>query len=46
MNLLTDLSNVFTEADDSLAQIGIDEEKKNKISDEYSNIMDQAEGCL
>lgn len=31
MNLLTELSNVFTEADDTLAQIGIDEEKKIKI---------------
>lgn len=46
MNLLTELSNVFTEADDTLAQIGIDEEKKTKISDEYSDIMDQAEGYL
>lgn len=43
MHLLTELSSVFTEADDTIAKIG---KKGKKINDECSNIVDDAEGYL
>lgn len=43
MHLLTELSSVFTEADDTIAKIG---KKGKKINDECSNIVDDVEGYL
>lgn len=43
--MLTELSSVFTEADNTIVQTGIADEKK-KTNDEYTNIIGQAEGYI
>ena len=43
MNLLIELLSTFMKANDTIAQIGIADEKEIK-NDEYSNNIDQAEG--